>query len=49
MICLVLAFAGWFLGIMILFQRNFGQAFLIVLANVAIGFVVNWLLIQVLT
>lgn len=45
----VLSLMGWFVGVMTLFQRNFGQAFMIVLANVAFGFGVNWLLIQVLT
>lgn len=45
----VLSLGGWFVGVMTLFQRNFGQAFMIVLANVAIGVGVNWVLIQVLT
>ncbi len=42
----VLALVGWFLGIMILFHFNFGQAFMIFLANLAIGAGVNWLLMQ---
>lgn len=45
----VLSLIAWFLGIMMLFERTFGQAIMIFLANIAIGFLVNWLLALILT
>ena len=39
---LLLTMGAWFLAIMMLFERSFGEAFLIFLANIVISMGVNW-------
>ncbi len=39
-----IALAAWYFGIMILFNREFGEALFIFLANIIIALVVIWLL-----
>ncbi len=43
-----IALAAWYFGIMILFNREFGEALLILLINIAIALVVIWLLTNAL-
>ena len=43
----LLALGAWFLAIMMLFERSFGEAVLIFLANAVISIGVNWVLGQV--
>ncbi len=44
-----LSLGAWYLGIMILFQKTFGQTFIITCVNKAIGWGVLWVLLWLLS
>ncbi|MCH7547035.1 MAG: hypothetical protein IID30_11610 [Planctomycetes bacterium] len=41
-----IAMATWYFGIMIVFNREFGEALMILIVNIAIALIVIWLLTQ---
>ncbi len=44
----LVAIGGWFVGVMMLFERTLSQTFMLFLANIVISYGLIWLLMQVL-